>query len=517
MIANMYPIAFVVSLATLTGWFYTKDDPTRSKFLKTLFIAAFAAFLGSWFAAEGAFSYKIGALVRELLVLSLLPAFLSIFRKNKLVFLALLFATLGGLKYFYFEKLTNTFPQNIETVHHTADKSSVVLDPDGELLVEILEGHSIDELKVVLQDLELIATRAFSPLDMEATDLDDYYLIDIPAAKAGELSSIKTALNQTGIVEWLEENEQIQLSPLETQPQRKLPKLNKKYGLNDPGLENLWGFEAMNVADLYDALKKVKPNKSALIAILDTGVDAGHEDLKANFKSVKSRYNRDKAGHGTHCAGIAAAVSNNNLGIASFSQNNDFVQVTSIKVLSDGGFGTQKMIIDGMLEAADAGADVLSLSLGGFSSDRKQRAYKKAVAYANKKGAIVVVAAGNSNQNAIGYAPANTPGVITVSAVDTLVSRASFSNIVKDLKMGIAAPGVKIYSTYPGSQYRTLNGTSMATPYVAGLVGLMKSIKPDIDTKGVYEILNKTGRQTKSGNETGKLIQPGAAIKELIR
>ena len=101
--------------------------------------------------------------------------------------------------------------------------------------------------------------------------------------------------------------------------------------------------------------------------------------------------------------------------------------------------------------------------------------------YAAKKGAIVVVAAGNSNMNAKDYAPANTPGVITVAALDTNLNRASFSNFVQDLDQGIAAPGVAIYSSIPGNKYAAFNGTSMATPYVAGLVGLMKSLQPDLN------------------------------------
>jgi thermitase len=286
--------------------------------------------------------------------------------------------------------------------------------------------------------------------------------------------------------------------------------------LNDPGIDLQWGFEAMKVADLYQVTKDVKPVKKALVAILDTGIDGNHEDLKDNFTSTQAKYDTDVAGHGTHCAGIAAAVSNNGRGVASFSQNNQFVRVTSIKVLSDNGFGTQQMIINGMLEAADAGADVVSLSLGGLSSDSKQRAYQKAVDYVNRKGGIVVVAAGNSNRDAKDFAPACAPGVIAVSAVDTLMQRASFSNHVQNLKMGLAAPGVKIYSTFPGGQYQTFNGTSMATPYVAGLLGVMKSIRPSLSTREAFDILKKSGIDTKNPNQTGKLIQPGAALKELL-
>ncbi len=507
----LYPISFLISLGALTFWFYFQDNELRSNILRKLFFASIAVFGISFILSQGAWGYKFQMLGREMLVLMIVPLFLSFFRKNKIAFIALLFAVVGGMDYFYFEKLQTTYPQNA-----APEESEISLDKDGELLIEILDHHNVSEIKGLLDEYGLLASPAFAPKDKDATDLDDYYLINIPSGQEANFSKIKEALEENKFVEWVEMNEQYSLSPLELTPQKRLTGLNKKYGLNDPGIDNLWGFEEMNVKSLYEVLRNVMPKKQALIAILDTGIDAGHEDLKANFKSIKSKYNNDPAGHGTHCAGVAAAVSNNHKGVASFSQNNEYVNVTSIKVLMGSGFGTQKMIIDGMLEAADAGADVLSLSLGGLSNDSRQRAYKKAVEYANKKGAIVVVAAGNSNRNANEFAPANTPGVITVSAIDTMLNRASFSNNVKDLDMGVAAPGVNIYSTFPNSEYRTFNGTSMATPYVAGLVGLMKSLKPNLTTKEAFEIIEKTGRKTNGKTETGNLIQPGAAVKKLL-
>ena len=275
----------------------------------------------------------------------------------------------------------------------------------------------------------------------------------------------------------------------------------------------------MEIDKLYRFLSEnnIQPKKQATIAILDTGVDAQHEDLKDNYHSTRDLYDRDVRGHGTHCAGIAAAVTNNGKGVASFSPNGDFVNITSIKVLMDSGMGTQQTIINGMIEAADNGAAVISMSLGGRSRSSAQKAYQKAVNYAAKKGAIVIAAAGNSNTNATLFCPANSAGIISVSAVDTLLNRASFSNYVSDLKMGVAAPGVSIYSTYPNDDYKVFNGTSMATPYVAGLVGLMKSIQPDLTTKEVYKILNETGKETKNTSETGKLIFPVEAVKRLLK
>ena len=82
--------------------------------------------------------------------------------------------------------------------------------------------------------------------------------------------------------------------------------------------------------------------------------------------------------------------------------------------------------------------------------------------------------------------------------------------------MAVAAPGVDIYSTIPGSKYAAFSGTSMATPYVAGLVGLMKSIKPDLTTKEVYKILNETGKATGNTKMTGRMIYPANAVLQLL-
>lgn len=514
MFSSLYPFTFILSLAALSGWFFYRDQADRSDLLRKIFFGSFAAFGACWLMSEGQWAYKFPILLREMAVLASVPVLLSIFRKSKWAYIIALLGVLTGLRFFYFEKLKNTFPQSDfpkETIEVNAAPTG--LDPNGELLIELKEGSQLVDIQTVLKKYGLVALPAFAPQDVAATDLDDYFVVDVPSVQ--DFPKVKKELTSQSSVEWLEENEQMSLSPMELQPMRPSPPSDKKFGLNDPGLSNLWGFEAMNVDELYTILKDKKPKKKALIAILDTGVDANHEDLKGNFISTKAAYDSDKAGHGTHCAGIAAAVSNNGIGVASFSQTNDYVRVTSIKVLSDGGMGTQQSIINGILEAADRGADVLSLSLGGMSTDSRQRAYQKAIEYANKKGCIVVVAAGNSNRNAKDFVPANVDGVITVSAVDTLLGRASFSNTVPDVKMGVAAPGVKIYSTIPGSVYATFNGTSMATPYVAGLLGLMKSLSPDLTTKQAYQILNETGAETQQTKETGRLIQPGKAISRV--
>ena len=407
--------------------------------------------------------------------------------------------------------LQQTFNQNQNT-----DNSDIPsLDPRGELLLELKEETPISQIKAVLDQFGIGFRRAFYPRYETLTDLDDYYVLDIPDDQINKLPEIEKRLYDTKLVDWIEENEVIAISPVET---NKLPiPIEKKFGINDPDVERLWSFNAMKVDAFYKKINqtKIKPKRKATVAILDTGVDALHEDLADNYISTKTKYDKDLQGHGTHCAGIAGAVSNNKIGVASLSQGNEFVQITSIPVLNNLGMGTQKSIIDGMIEAADNRVDVISMSLGGESSPLKQKAYEKVVQYANEAGAIVVVAAGNSKANAKDYAPANVKGVIAVSAVDENLNRATFSNSVADIAMGLAAPGVNIYSTFPKNEYKTFNGTSMATPYVSGLAGVLKSIHPELNTKEVFQILDQSGLPTGTTQETGMFIQPANAIISL--
>jgi thermitase len=513
MLIYIYIIGFFISLSGLIGWFYVKDDAKKSRLMSSLFLGGFLVYLLSLAFSELDFGQKLWSLFRDLTVLGATSQFLGFFRKQKLLFFSLLTLVygFGALKY------GSVMQQGFHATQNDLTTADFGLAKEGELLLDLADNRQISTLNDLIKRYDLEVTRAFPNLKSpEKTDLDDYYLVNIPTSRESEMGAIKKALAENTNVDWVENNEILTVSP------QKTPVISRpapSYGINDPGLENLWGFEQMQIAALYQFLNKNKtqPKKTALIAILDTGVDADHEDIRLNYKKIRSKYSIDEHGHGTHCAGIAAAVSNNGKGIASFAPNNGFYQVTSIQVLSKNGSGSQQDIIKGIIEAAENGADVISLSLGGPSNDSKQRAYESAVAYANEKGSIVVVAAGNSNQNAKDFAPANARGVITVSAVDEALSKAIFSNTVQDLTMGIAAPGVNVYSCTPNNGYQAWNGTSMATPYVAGLLGLMRAVRPDLTTKAAYEILKQTGIETGSTDLTGKFIQPKNALESTLK
>jgi len=508
---SFYVLGYFVALLTLGLWFgYRTDSSKRKIFLPTLLLGLGAYGLGILFSGQSILSMA-GMAWRDLLVLAGTGFLFQLLPAKKGWFWPVAAAILVGLWFAYRPTMINSYQAPSKST------PTLSLAEDGELLVELKENNEGSVLLPYLEGEGFSYGVAFRPESEDITLLDNYLFVDVPEDRLKDLTIIKKAILESGDVEWLEENESLSLDLPQMETENRINR--KNFGINDPGLEKLWGFEAMQVGRLYQRIRKqkIKPKKKALIAILDTGVDAKHEDIKKNYKSIQSKYDQDTRGHGTHCAGIAGAVSNNGVGVASFGPNNLFVQVASIKVLNNFGMGTQKGIISGILEAADKKADVISLSLGGPSNDSKQRAYEKAVAYAKKKGAIVIVAAGNSNRNAKFFAPANAKGAIAVTALGPDLKKAVFSNTVQDLDMGIAAPGVGIYSTIPGSKYDTYNGTSMATPYVAGLAGLLKAVKPDLKAEEFYQIIQETGKGTDTPEATGRFIQPDAALAALMR
>lgn len=502
---TLYISAFVF----LSLWFYFKENSRLRNWSGKAFLLSFAAYCLLVFVLPrtGISMFSGATHVGGLLVGSLL---LNTFSNSRFLFFGLMGLMVGTYGYFQMERVSN--------IKEASQHPDLNLDPEAELLVELSNGHQWSELSALLQKYGLTAQTAFVAESPEITELDDFFAVNIPEGQLGNIEEIRNAFYESGLIDFIENNEQIQVAPNASAGQP-APRPLPDYGLNDTEIQKLWAFEAMKMDEYFALLRQsaVKPTRKARIAIIDTGVDGNHEDLRDNFVSTRKEYNQDPHGHGTHCAGIAAAVGNNKKGIASFSLENDFTEVTSIQVFGKSGNTSQQRIINGMLLAADKGAAVLSMSLGGPTNDKIQRAYEQAVDYARTKGAVVVVAAGNENVDATYRAPAGVKGVITVSAVNVDLKKADFSNFVQNIEMGIAAPGVGIYSTFPDNKYEYLNGTSMATPYVSGLVGVLKAIKPQLKTTDIYKILKNSGLSTADAKSTGQLIYPAKALEQVMQ
>ncbi|HEX3048297.1 MAG TPA: S8 family serine peptidase [Bacillota bacterium] len=256
---------------------------------------------------------------------------------------------------------------------------------------------------------------------------------------------------------------------------------------NDSYYSQQWGPKDIH-ADL--AWDKVSAGQLAnvTIAVLDTGINVNHEDLQSNlipgYNMMANNANpMDGNGHGTHVAGIAAAIVNNGKGIAGIAGG---AKIMPVKVLDDSGSGSYSNIINGIKYAADHGANVISMSLGGQGFSQ---AMQDAVSYAMSRGVTVVAAAGNDN-GPVNF-PGNCSGVITVGAVSQNNQRASFSSYGPE--MDVMAPGVSIVSSYIGSpsNYTTMSGTSMATPFVSGVAALVKAANPKLLPADVAKIINQ--------------------------
>ncbi len=231
----------------------------------------------------------------------------------------------------------------------------------------------------------------------------------------------------------------------------------------------------------YQAWGVTTGSESVRVAVVDTGIDNSHPDLPA-LVAQKDFVNNDNSaeddnGHGTHVAGTIGASTNNNTGVAG---TNWSVSLMAAKVLNASGSGSYSAISNGIKWAADNGAKVINMSLGGSLNSRT---LQNAVNYAWNKGVVLACAAGN-NCNSVKSYPAAYTNCIAVAATDQNDLKASFSSYGSKW-VDVAAPGVGILSTMPNSSvylnttygyyqnYDALNGTSMATPHVAGLAALV--------------------------------------------
>jgi subtilisin family serine protease len=265
--------------------------------------------------------------------------------------------------------------------------------------------------------------------------------------------------------------------------------------INDPKAGQQYSLKVTKVADAWDTQVGTK---ETIIAIIDSGVDMTHPDLKAKLVPGWNTLDKndkptDDHGHGTHCAGIAAAIADNNEGVAGVAPG---VGLMSVKVLDAKGRGSDATIAEGVVWAADHGAKVMSMSLGLY---KRSQVIEDALQYALDKDVTLVASAGNNNAEndpvSAPHLPSTHPGVIEVAATDSKDQKARFSNFGKTVS--VAAPGVDILSTLPtynvgrDLNYGLMSGTSMASPFVAGLAGLVRSQYPTMKQAEVKAHIQK--------------------------
>lgn len=322
---------------------------------------------------------------------------------------------------------------------------------------------------------------------MGATHLSTIPMIDVHVVEVSDTQGAATLARYQAhaMVQYAEEEGSYEAVPL-------APTLV----VNDPNFPLQWGPIKIQAPEAWDlTLGQV----TVLIAICDTGVDESHPDLagkvvdRANFSGAPD--NLDHYAHGSHVAGIAAAVTNNGIGVAGVAP---LVRLLNVKVLDDNGSGSWSSVASGIIWAADHGAQVINMSLGGSGGSAT---VEDAVNYAWAKGVVICAAAGNSNSN-LPFYPAAYVNCISVAATDQNDARASFSNYGPTVDM--AAPGVDIFSTVPKvatigdpTGYRYLSGTSMACPHVAAVCALVFPLATDLNGDG--KVNDEVRRAVESG------------------
>ncbi|GIW33019.1 S8 family serine peptidase [Meiothermus sp.] len=397
---------------------------------------------------------------------------------------------------------------------------------DGELIVKFKPQVSLQSLnRLSVSGIELQQVR---PLGMERT-----YLYRANLNRADTLTLLQSLQNRSD-VEYAHPN---YILSAQATP-------------NDPQYPNQrWHYEAINLPGAWEI--ETGASNPVTVAVIDGGVVAGHPDLAGKLLSGYDFYsNTADAGdgdgrdsnpedtspgtdyHGNHVTGTVGAATNNNLGVAGVSWG---AKILPIRALS-GGNGTLADVADALRWAAGlnvAGvtananpARVINMSLGGPVACTNAPALQQAINEASNAGAIIVVAAGNSNVDASTFSPAGCSGVITVGATNAAGNRASYSNY--GTRIDLMAPGgepagQQVVSTLGSGQYGGKAGTSMAAPHVAGVLALMKSKKPALTAAEGLSILKETARPLSatqcnrpSGSECGAgLIDAQAALARL--
>jgi subtilisin family serine protease len=303
--------------------------------------------------------------------------------------------------------------------------------------------------------------------------------VRVVSASAGQRENVRLALERNPNVAAVEDDRDADKAVLPT----------------DPHWTNQWGARLIRAPEAW---RVTTGSRAVIIAIVDTGVDAHQPDLRGRLVPGWDFVNddpnpADDDGHGTAVAGVAGAAGDNGVGIAGMCWK---CRIMPVKVLNGKGHGTHSNVAAGIVWATDHGANVINLSIAARGASA---VLASAVAYAIRKGVVVVAAAGNAGRTARNY-PAAYPGVLSVAASNGADGLYGWSNYGRWVE--IAAPGCT-YTGKPGPAWTLWCGTSLATPFVAGTAALILSRFPNLPAARVERAMTRTathiGRRVISG------------------
>lgn len=271
-----------------------------------------------------------------------------------------------------------------------------------------------------------------------------------------------------------------------------------------------WGLDRIGARGAW---RRGYSGQGITVAVMDTGVGP-HVDLAvplrgATFVPGSISYNDDH-GHGTHVAGTIAARGGNGIGVAGVAP---MARLLAVKVLARDGYSRGDSVALGVTWAANNGARIINMSLG---SNLISSSMRRAVIYARSRNVLICAAAGNDYGGPVSYPAAFDDTCLAVAATDQANRRAAFSN--RGPQLDIAAPGVMIRSTYLANGYRELNGTSMATPHVAGACAILLSRHPTMTPLDVQRHLEATATPLGAPDQYGRgLVQAERAVATALR
>lgn len=314
-------------------------------------------------------------------------------------------------------------------------------------------------------------------------------------------------------------------------------KTNKVF--NDPYLNNPNASWYLKDIQAFEAWDITQGDSNIVVAVLDSGFDLGHDEIKNKIYkpfdvsklAVLKTYTNKIGQHGTHVASLSIGSANNNSGLSGVAPN---CKLMPVKVGNDIGELSSSYIIDGVLYAIKNGAHVINISIGADlrilgslnlplqvqeqiannSAIDEGKFWNELFKLAEAENVTIVLAAGNDNVLTTIDPMKRSPNAIIVGASNEKNEIASFSNYGQIVS--ITAPGTKILSATNGNTFEVLEGTSMASPIVAGACALMKSIKPSLKSSEILEIFRKSGKPCNSGNQPiGPILQLNNALNQI--